>query len=1285
MKKIVSLSVLLLMCLVAAKAQEANIRISWDEAPEVFTYAGREYERWGFEGAGYDYRQPELPLYTAAVPVSRPAELRVDVLAVEYEPFGWQPRQHGDQIPASLNFQTTVSSRRGRYTAHITFLPVVRQEGNLQRVKSLRLRVSPTGPALDLSSGARGGSPTESVLRDGQIYKIAVAEDGVYRLTYDFLQSELGVAVDQIDPNQIKLYGNGGGALPESLTEPVPEDLLENAIFVAGAEDGAFNPGDFILFYGQGPHRWVLDEEDRTFVRRTNIYDTRNFYFLQIGPGDGRRIQDQPSLSNTAYTSTSFDDYRQLEEDRLNLMQLSTVTTGSGQEWIGDLYRVDRDNTYTFNFPGLVPGSTARLTIRMLLQAPVNNFFEAVVAGQAFQSFSAASAPSPTRAVGTFANPAVLRAEPSLSSEAVEVDVIYPNQFGESQGWLDYIRLQVRRRLSVSGPQMHFRDLNTLDHPSATFRLSEAGANVEVWDISDPIRPRRQQGERSGNTLAFGLATESLRQFIAFDRNQDFPEPEAVGSVPNQNLHSLTGLDMLLIYHPDFRAAADRLAQHRRDFSGLNLAAVPVDQVYNEFSSGRKDPTAIRNFARLMYERHTGFRYICLLGDGSFDARDIYEQGGDFIPTFQRRGLNGVDAFPTDDYYTILEPGSETDVLLNPMSVAIGRLTVKTAAEADNVVEKIVRYDTGAEVLGDWRTRFTIVADDEDNNAHSDFSENNLSAYLTETVDLLNLDKIYLDAFPQVTTPGGDRFPAATEALNQAVFRGQLAITYMGHGGSSGWAQERVLRKSDVVGWDNLDKLSLFVTATCSFTGYDDPFEVTAGEEILLNPSGGGVALFSTVRDVFLSRNETLTRRTIEELFRKDGQGNYYPLGEILRRAKNRGVGNTPLVENSRKFAVFGDPAQMLAYPEYQIRTTRLNGEAVSAGATDTLRALQQVTIEGEVAGSTGQLLGSFNGEVSIQVLDKPVTLQTLGQDSDSPMLEFQLQKNAVFKGRASVQNGRFDATFVLPKDINFEFGNGRVIYYARHENRDTDAAGAFEDFILGGSDPNGISDQQPPAVDVFVNTEDFVFGGITGPEPVLLVKLQDDVGINIAGNTIGHDLEAVLNEDNQNILVLNDFYEAELDDFTRGEVRYPLSRLPAGRHSVRVKAWDVANNSGTGYTEFVVAEDAAIALEKVLNYPNPFTDRTCFQFDHNMPGQEIDVLVHIYTVSGRLVKTLEKRLLTDGAIRLDNCIEWDGRDDYGDQLARGVYLYRVSVRTANTGSTTLTGESDFQKLVILK
>lgn len=1285
MKKIVSLWVLLLMGLATAKAQEVDIRLSWDDAPEVFSYAGLEYERWGFEGAGYDYRQPELPLYTASVPVSRPGELRVEVVAAEYEPFGWQPRQDEDRIPSSLDFQTTISSRRGQYTAHITFLPVLREGGSLQRVKSIRLRVSPTGPSLDLSPGARGGSPTESVLRDGQIYKIAVAEEGVYRLTYDFLQSELGVAVDQVDPAQIKLYGNGGGSLPESLTDPVPEDLQENAIFVAGAEDGAFNPGDFILFYAQGPHQWVLDEEDRTFIRRTNIYDTRNFYFLKIGPGNGRRIQDQPGLSNTAYTSTRFDDYRQLEEDRLNLMELSTVTTGSGQEWIGDLYRVDRDNTYKFTFPDLVPGSTAKLTIRMLLQAPVNNFFEAVVEGQAFQSFSAASAPNPTRAVGTFANPAVLRAEPSLSSEEVEVEVIYPNQFGESQGWLDYIRLQVRRRLAMSGTQMHFCDLSTLDFPSATFALSEAGPNVEIWDISDPLRPRRQQAKRSGNTLSFGLATESLRQFIAFDRNQDFPEPEAVGPVPNQNLHSLTGLDMLLIYHPDFQAAAERLAQHRRTYSGLNLAAVPVDQVYNEFSSGRKDPTAIRNLARLMYERHAGFRYICLLGDGSFDARDIYEQGGDFIPTFQRRGFNGVNAFPTDDYYTILEPGSESDVLLNPMSVAIGRLTVKSAAEADNVVEKIIRYDTGAEVLGDWRTRFTIVADDEDNNAHSDFAENDLSTFLTDSVDFLNLDKIYLDAFPQVSTPGGDRFPAATDALNQAVFRGQLAITYMGHGGSSGWAQERVLRKSDVVGWDNLDKLSLFVTATCSFTGYDDPFEVTAGEEILLNPSGGGVALFSTVRDVFLSRNETLTERTLEELFRQDAQGNYYPLGEVLRRAKNRGVGNTPLIENSRKFAVFGDPAQMLAYPEYQIRTARLNGEAVSSGQPDTVRALQKVTIEGEVIGTAGQLLGNFNGEVNIQVLDKPVTLQTLGQDSGSPVLDYQLQKNAVFKGRASVQNGRFDATFVLPKDINFEFGNGRVIYYARHEDRNTDAAGAFEDFILGGSDPNGISDQQPPAVDVFVNTEDFVFGGITGPEPVLLVKLQDDVGINIAGNTIGHDMEAVLNEDNQNILVLNDFYEAELDDFTRGEVRYPLSRLPAGRHSVRVKAWDVANNSGTGYTEFVVAEDASIALEKVLNYPNPFTDRTCFQFDHNMPGQEIDVLVQIYTVSGRLVKTLEQRLLTDGAIRLDNCIEWDGRDDYGDQLARGVYLYRVSVRTANTGNTTLTGESDFQKLVILK
>ncbi len=1280
MKKIVSLLFLLaLICLSIGKAQEINVQIRWDDAPQTINYQGKVYERWNFAGAVFDERRPEIPYYTVSVPINRLAEIRVQVLEAQYEDFDWSPRQNAAQVPETLSFEAFSTTQRGRHTAWVSFIPIVRQGERYQRVSRLRLRVDPVGPSLN--AGARGGSPTESVLRDGELYKIAVSEDGVYRLSYAFLRDELGVPVDQVDPRQIKLYGQGGGPLPEPLSADVAEDLLETPLFISGEDDGVFNAEDYILFYGQGPNQWILDEEDRTFSRRTNIYDDRNYYVLKISPGNGSRLQDQPSLSSTAYTSTAFDDYLQLEEDLLNLMERSTVTTGSGQEWVGDFFRVDRDYNYELSVPNLVPGAPTSLTIRMFLQAPTSSFFVATVGGQEFQSFNAGAISDPGDAVQSLAFPTFLRANPALDSDNNTLTVTYPNQFGDSRAWMDYIRLQVRRQLVMTGSQMHFRDLNTLDHPSATFILSNANSNIEVWDISDPQTPRRQATEQNGNSLAFGLNTAVRREFIAFDRNQGFPLPEAVGPLANQNLHAINRADMILLYHPDFQAAAERLAQHRESHSNLRVIPVRIDQVFNEFSSGRKDPTAIRNFARLLYERDPAFRYLCLLGDGNFDARDIYEQGGDFIPTYQRRGLSGVNAYPTDDYYTILEAGSNNDVLNNPMSIAVGRLTVKSASEADVVVDKIVRYDTDPKVLGDWRTRCMFVADDEDGNRHVNPADN-AAETLADSVPYINLDKIYLDAFPQVSTPGGNRFPAATEALNQAVFRGQLAITYLGHGGSSGWAQERVLRKSDILGWTNRNKLPLFITATCSFTGFDDPFEVTAGEEILLNPSGGGIALFSTVRDVFLSSNTRLTDTTLNELFKLDPSGNYQPLGIILQNAKNR---NINITTNSRKFAVFGDPSQLLAYPEYEVRTTSLNGTPIAQAEGDTIRALQKVTFEGEVATGSGQLLSDFQGEVDISVLDKPVTQQTLGQDSGSPVREFQVQKNAVFKGRASVQNGRFSISFVVPKDINFEFGNARIVYYAKHQNNRNDAAGAYEGFILGGSDPNGVTDNEPPLVDVFVNTEDFVFGGITGPEPVLLVKLQDEIGINIAGNTIGHDLEAVLNEDNQNILVLNDFYEAELDDFTRGEVRYPLNRLPAGRHSVRVKAWDVANNSGTGYTEFVVAEDASIALEKVLNYPNPFTDRTCFQFDHNMPGQEIDILIHIYTISGRLVKTLEQRLLTDGAIRLDNCIEWDGRDDYGDRLARGVYLYRVNVRTADTGSTTLTGESDFQKLVILK
>ena len=644
--------------------------------------------------------------------------------------------------------------------------------------------------------------------------------------------------------------------------------------------------------------------------------------------------------------------------------------------------------------------------------------------------------------------------------------------------------------------------------------------------------------------------------------------------------------------------------------------------------------------------------------------------------------MNPIFSFPTDDYFGLLTNDNPGNTIAGNLTIGIGRFPVKTPEEAEAVVDKIINYDNNPDVYRDWRNRLLFVGDDEDGSVHTRQADQ-MARIVDQEFPSYNIDKIYLDAFPQISTPGGQRFPSATEALNTSIFKGVLAITYLGHGGAKGWAQERVLSISDILSWQNMDQLPLFLTATCSFTGYDDGGFTTAGEEVFLNEKGGAIALLTTVRAVYSSLNADLTEETIRRLFERID--NQVPtLGDIIRNAKNSFTSGA-IVTNSRKFALIGDPAQKLGIPEFSVATTKIDEHDVADGATDTLRALQRVTIEGVVLNRDNEIYEDFNGILYPTIYDKKITTSTLGQDQNSSIVDFTLQKNIIFKGRASVNNGRFSFTFVIPKDINYQFGTGKISYYASDEGKLIDAGGNYENIIIGGTDPDALEDDQGPKVEVFMNTEDFVFGGITNANPTLLVTLEDDNGINVVGNSIGHDLEGVLDENTQNTYLLNDFYESELDDYTKGKVRFPLSGLEEGRHQISVKAWDVANNSAEGYTEFIVVSNAKLALEHVLNYPNPFTDYTCFQFDHNLANTELDVLIQIYTVSGRLVKTLEQSIFTDGAIRLDNCIEWDGRDDYGDILARGVYLYKVKVRAANTGNVELSGESDFEKLVILK
>jgi hypothetical protein len=1266
----------------------------WDDTPDEINIEGQLVEAWAFKGGISSDLYPDLYFFTRRFPVDQYGQLGVQIEEVSYEDFPKASSSADDYLSDQLTFETSVSRERNQYYGKITFAPVIRQGNRYKRVNTIRLRIQ-LRPASTPIATRGPGNTDQSVLRNGTIYKVAVSEKGIHKITYEWLNALEGVDASTIDPRQIKIYGNEGGKLPYYSEATRPDDLAENNIWVSGEGDGSFDPGDYILFYAEGPDKWSYNESLGQFLMEKNIYDDRNYYFIKLDGENGKRVATLPAQGQGSITITSFDDYARLEDENVNLLHEWEKSQGSAKHWFGDHFKVAREYTYNevFSFPNLLTDNPVKIRASMALRARVRSSFFLDIQGQTLESAEANnvnsinSSQDNTRA---YASRATLNDSLFLDDSNISFRLRYPypqNAGDESEGWLDYVQFNVRRGLVMEGDQLDFRALSSLGQGLVNYQLGNANNNLLIWDVTNPMAAGEVAVDLSGSTLRFSASTGELREFVAFNPTQDLLTPEAVGLIGNQNLHSISQVDMAIIYHADFSDQAERLANHRSEQDDLTIALVDIDQLYNEFSSGRKDPTAIRDFARMLYDRSPNFRYLLLFGDGSFDSRDIYEFGNDYIPVYQKESFNPVEGYPTDDYFGLLFSTDENDPLKGDLTVAVGRIPVKSMEEANEAVDKVIHYDSSEKTLGDWRNRLVFVGDDNDGPGDIDHYKDadNIAEDVNAANPNVNLEKIYLDAFPQESTPGGERIPEATTQLNRSIFKGALAITYLGHGGSKGWAQERVLNISDILSWSNFDQMPIFITATCSFTGYDDPTFTTAGEEVFLNGAGGAVALMTTTRAVYANSNVRMTENALEYLFSRDN-GRPLAIGEAFRRGKNDVSGNFN-VNNSRKFALIGDPSMPIALPQYEVNTLSVNGAIIDPAdstRTDTLRALQKVTISGEIVNANGSRIQDFNGIIYPTIFDKAQNARTLGQ-GDNDVYDYRIQKNVIFRGRASVTNGQFEFTFVVPKDINYQIGTGKISYYAADLNTQNDAAGSYEQILIGGTDSNALSDNEGPKVEVFMNTEDFVFGGIVNPTPTLLVKLEDDNGINVVGNSIGHDLEGTLDEDTQNPLLLNDFYESELDDYTKGTVRYPMDELSEGRHQIRVKAWDVANNSAEGYTEFIVASSEEVVLEHVLNYPNPFTDRTCFQFDHNLPGQELDILIQVFTVSGRLVKTIQTTLVTDGALRQDDCVEWDGKDDFGGQLARGVYLYKVKVQAANTGNTTLNGESEFEKLVILK
>ena len=1123
------------------------------------------------------------------------------------------------------------------------------------------------------SLNAQRAYKTHSVLASGAWYKIAVGGEGVYKLDAAFLSS-LGIS-GAIPSAQLRLYGKTTPMLPESNSAPYTDDLEELALQIVDGGDGSISGNDYALFYSKGPNEWVRDTLNNRFTHKKNLYSDKVYYYLTVG-GTGKRVAAQTSAPPPATTVTSFDERYFHELDSVNFLL-------SGKEWFGEEFSDMPGRSLVRQFT--VPGANAVVGSPVTLRTAVAS--RSVNAGSQFKvsinnnvALGLSLPGVSPQNLSLFAQVAEGENTTAIQQSSLTLTYQYTPGSFNAQGWLNWFEVFYRRPLALTPNQvLLFRNLSSIGSGGVQYTITGAEGTTQVWDVTNPVTPVRMNTTLNGTELRFTGEGDKLREYAAFSGGT--LAPQSVGPVANQDLHNTTAADYIIITHPSFLAQAQRLAAFHQGRNGLRTVVATTEQVFNEFSAGVPDPTALRDYVKMYYDRYRATweasgKYLLLLGKGSFDYKDRLKNNTSFVPVYESpSSVDPLSTYTSDDFFGFLDDNEDINsgMLVNTLDIGIGRVPAKNVDEAVQFVDKVDAY-YAASSLGPWRNNLNFVADDEDFNLHLQDAEV-LTATTQTTAPVYNNYKLYLDAFRQEGGSAGGRYPEANAAINNNIYNGTLLWNYSGHGGPLRLAEEVVIDQSIVQNWNNAGRLPLFITATCDFAPYDNPAVNSLGEHLLVRPSTGAIALMTTTRVVFAFSNRIMNNNYLRIALERDSTGRYKTLGEAVQAAKNYTYQTSGDIINNRKFSLLGDPAMTLGFPPLQVAATAINGRALSTGA-DTLSATEFVTIEGEVRDRNGARLQDFTGTVYLSLFDKPQTITTLGNDPSSIPTPVQTQTATLFRGKVSATGGQYSFRFRLPRDINFQYGQGKLSLYAQDGTRDGN--GAETAVVIGGLAAGADTDTEGPEIKAYLNDDRFAPGGITNEAPILILKLADSSGINTGNAGIDHDIVATLDGDNRTYYVLNDFYESELDSYQQGTVRFQLPTLAPGPHKLRIKAWDVLNNSSEYELEFIVTAHNELVLDHVLNYPNPFVDKTSFWFEHNRQGVDLQAKVEIMTVSGKIIKTLSQTINTPGNRSSD--IEWDGRDEYGDKIGRGVYLYRLTVQSPDGKKATR-----LQRLVLIR
>lgn len=1081
-----------------------------------------------------------------------------------------------------------------------------------------------------------------SVFSSSDLIKIKISESGVYKIdkkTFD----KMGIDVSSVDPRNIKVYGNGGGMLPQENDTFRFNDVVETPIKVIGESDGVFNDNDYVLFYGKGQHQPYYNDATQKMEHSRNIYSDDAYYFVSVNGGTGKRIPLESSVATFDNTYSYYDDYQFHENDLYNLII-------SGRDWVGEKFSASK-STRSFSFPmSNLESNTNVEVVSTLVSTPITQTsFRLTLESNARNIVMQASVDG---TYGDKARESVDVAELSSSNISGNLNLTYKYNVGGSGGneaYLNRIVVRSKRLITPVGDQTFFRVIDSKSNSSSKYSVSNFSSGFEVWDVSDVSEIKQQAVSIEGSNGVFITTSSGVKEFLIVNSSSGFKTPVFVEKVKQQNLHgSLNSPDMIIVAPTLLISKAQEYADLRNAQEGINSWVVDIKDVFNEFSSGAQDVSAVRDFVRMVYHRtNKELKYLLLFGDASYDYKNRIEGNVNLIPTYQADdSYHNVNTYASDDYFGFMESGEGNWIENHTLDIGVGRFPISTVEEADILFDKAYQYVSEQSSLGKWRTAITFVADDDDNSMHMD-QANQLAEKIAGTHSEYNTNKIFLDAFEQISTPSGKVSTSCAAELDEKIEKGSLIVNYTGHGSEVQWTKEEVFNTNSITKLRNFKNLPLFVTATCEFGRYDDPELRSGAEELLLNAKGGAIAMLTTTRPVYALSNFAINGTFYDKVFEPLNDTLMPTLGQVIKMTKNNSFSGT----RNRNFTLLGDPSITLAYPKKKIKITDINE---SGSDSSTISALGLTNIKGEVTYLNGNRINNFNGQVSVTVYDKESKIRTLG-DEGSPF-EFKTRNNLLYEGKSTVKNGTFEVEFIVPKDISYQYDKGKVTLYAFNDNK-LDAAGVTTEVIIGGTDSTAKLEYAPPTIDLYLDSRNFVNGDVTDNSPLLIADLFDENGINVSTSGLGHEMVGIIDGDESQLIILNDYYSSNLDNYKSGQINYPFKDLAEGKHTLLVRAWDTHNNVGEAMVNFEVSYSNAT----VYAYPNPMEDFTTFVIEHSREGEEMEVEFDLYSPQGDYI--LHKEEVFSNSDQIIETLTWDGKDEFGVKIQGGVYYYKMTLR----------------------